>query len=638
MPTISLDVETTKAPKHQPWIKGALLVAVGIVDEAGRKRTWLFNHDDIPSDNPPQKQMIREIQEEINNASRIVGANIKFDLSWLRALGISFDHCEIWCTQVTEYLLRGCLTGDLSLAALSTKYGIAAKKDLVKSYWDAGYETTEIPLGVLLPYLEQDCYNALSIFQHQVPQVMALGQWNLHVIEMEAIKVLSELETNGLKFNKELAEQTAEAMRQRLAVIDALIKVNFTWDVNLDSTIELSAALFGGVVKRDGKEWVSRELKYETKYYERNCVVETKVAGLFTPMKDARLKSREGYYSTDKSVINRLGTRGKKNLKELKVLLIERSQVTKTLETLVGQQEGSGLIAKVQEDGCIHGKYNQSVTKTGRLSSSDPNQQNLPREGKSVIKQCIVPRHDWIADADASQIEWRAAAVLSQDRIMLIEINGGIDPHRENAILLFGVSPDDPNFTEIRNLAKIITFRLLYGSTAKGFYYDADMPRKTEKEWQLIIDKFYEKYQGLKAWQDRNMAQVLERNGVLLSVTGRYFHISQDKKGFKRRNVCNYPVQAFATADIMKLVMVMAYRYMKKANFKSLLIGQVHDSLVFDAVEEELPLLSGMMKRIFKSLPSKLGGLFNIVVNVPLTGDFKIGRNYGEMKKWDGGK
>lgn len=635
MTTIGLDVETTSIPIHHPWMKGALLVAVGIATEDGNTHTWVFNHDELRSSDTDQRHKINEIQAMISEADRIVGHNLKFDLNWLRYTGIEFDHCKLWCTQVTEYLLRCQRIGNMTLHDLSVQYLNVDKKDRVETFWDAGYETTEIPLNILIPYLEQDCINALAIYQRQAKRVQEENMSALVALKNEEVRTLSAIECNGMKWDTEVATKHTVAMREEIEHLnDELIHL-FGWDVNLDSNDELSVALYGGDLKRDGLEWVTRELKYETKYYQRKCVVTEPLAGVgFKPPEDDNTK-REGYYSTSKQTIKRL-TANTSQLRKIKKLLLERSKVNKALATLAGkdEQQGKGLVNKVQEDGCLHPQYTQTVTVTGRLSSRDPNGQNLPRKGTSPIKQAIIPRHDWIVNADLAQIEWRAAAFLSQDPVMIREILGNIDCHADNAINFFGVKPEDKNFDEIRTIAKIMTFRLLYGGSAYGFYMDQQMPNYSQNRWKEIVSAFRAKYKVLVAWQEENLRKVSLSKGKLINPTGRQFDIELTPKGYNRRQVCNYPVQSFATADITPLAMTIIHKKMREAGAKSLLIGQVHDSIIFDAVDDEVGRIAKLCISVFESLPKYIEQLWGFKFNVPLTGDIEYGKSYGALKKY----
>ncbi|MCK4822199.1 hypothetical protein KA005_40930, partial [bacterium] len=586
MKTIGLDVETSKSPYLHPWQDEAFLVAVGIVNEAGVTKTWVFNHSEVePRD---QRVMIREIQEEISKADRIVGHNLKFDLNWMRKIGIVFDDCKLFCTQVAEFIITGQQIGKLSLDDLSKKYLDVNKIDRVKPFWEAGWETSDIPINILLPYLEQDCINTLAIFQRQTPIIIEQEQENLIRIEMESTHILSAIECNGMKFNVVVAQAAADDMRAKLDKMDFDLRDAFDFDIRLGSKQELSAALFGGIIKRDGKEYFPRKLKaYLTakemcplEYKSRKCVVETQLSGMgFVPGKGSQLKSK-GYFSVDKTNIAQLVGKNKKQ-KLVKKLLTERSSLAQALSSLAGKNEDDdkGLIRKVQGDGRIHSQYNQTVAKTGRLSSKDPNGQNLPREGTSPIKEAIEPEFDFILAGDLSQVEWRAAAFMSQDPVMLAEIAAGVDPHRENAITVFEADPADEGskkFKEIRTVAKIVTFRLLYGGSAFGFWIDSKMPNYSKKRWEAIVEKFYSKYRGLKAWQDTNISTVYKNGGWMVNPTGRIFWFSKDTKGYDIRQIKNYPVQSLATADFMKLAMCIIYKKFIAAGYKSKIIAQVH--------------------------------------------------------------
>lgn len=637
MKTIGIDVETTREPFMHPWQDAAFLVAVGMCKEDGSLKTWVFNHNEIePRD---QQEMIKEIQAEISTAGRLVGHNLKFDLNWLRKINIDFSHCKLYCTQVAEYLLRGQRIGKLKLSDLSKKYLKAQKIDRVKTFWDAGYETTDIPLNILLPYLEQDCINALAIFQKQTPLILERDMGALVKIQCETTRILSEIEYNGMKFNVERAQRAADDMAIRLEKIDWELTDALDFQYNLNSNDELSVALFGGEIKREGTEWVTRKLKDSTKYYERKCIVKEKRNGMrFKAPKGSELK-KAGYYATDKGTISQLVCKTNAQ-KKVKKFLIERSQLTKALSTLIGKnpKDDKGLINKVQVDGRIHSQYNQTVARTGRLSSKDPNGQNLPREGTSPIKESIEPEYDYIAGADLGQVEWRVAAFQSQDPIMLNEINNGVDPHRENAISVFGANPEDEHtkkFKEIRTIAKIVTFRLLYGGSAFGFWADPKMPNFSKKQWENIVDKFYKKYSGLKAWQDDNISQVYRNGGWLQSVTGRIFHFDQGAKGYEIRQIKNYPVQAMATADIMPLAMCIIYKKFKELKLKSKIIGQVHDSLIFDTISEELPIIAKLCTDVFNNLPAYIEMVWKFEFNVPLGGDVEYGKDYGHLEEYE---
>ena len=659
MRTISVDVETTAIPVFKPWQKGAFLVSVGMVDEYGFRKIWVFNHDEITGDvATDQIDMVQEIQAEFDKSTRIVGHNLKFDLAWLRKVGLDYSNLRLYCTQVVEYLIECQQKIGYHLNDCCERRGISTKIDLVKKYWEAGYNTNEIPLRILNPYLEQDCVSTLALYQKQVPLIKQHGLAHLVQVQMECLRVLAEIEWNGMYINQEVAAVFVEDFRKKFSRIDTKLQRLFGWDVNFNSGDELSVALFGGVLKRDCKETyvTTKNVSYKepytytykdgrtaTKYKtrklpmfiskQRNSTEEVIKKGVgFKPEKGTELK-KKGYFQTGKEVIKRLTAGKDTNLKQIKTLLQERSVVGKVLETFAGKVDDGdkGLLNKIQEDGCIHSQYNQTIARTGRLTSSDPNGQNLPRKGTSPIKQIIYPRHDFIVVPDLSQLEWRVAAHLSRDEQMMHEIATGTDAHLDNAIKFFG----DAKF---RQDAKIFTFRMIYGGSAYSFYMDPKMPNFSKKKWEGIVNAFYQKYQGLKLWQDKNVNHVF-KHGCLISPTGRILKFRKVESWdgtmqYKPTHIKNYPVQSLATADIMPLAMSTIYRKIHD-NFKSLIIGQVHDSLVFDSPKEEVRPLSELCVDVFEDLPNLIKKTWGFDFIVPLTGEVEVGLNYGELKEYN---
>lgn len=370
--TISLDVETSKIPYFHPWQSEAFFVSLGITDESGVKKTWVFNHDEVETFD--QRTNINEIQKEIDKSYRIVGQNLKFDLNWLRFLGIDFSKQKLYCTKIAEYLIRGQDRIGYSLNDICKRYGLKQKIDRVKLFWEAGYQTSEIPINILNPYLEQDCISTLAVYQRQIPLIKKYGLSNLLAVHNETQRVLSDIEFNGMHADGDAAVGFSIELSEKLSAIESRLQQLFDWDVNLSSNDEMSVALFGGTLKRDGEEEVERILKSgKIKKYTRKCVIKTEMKGAgFKPLPNSETK-KEGYYQTSKNIINQLKGRTKVQREILK-LLLNRSVTAKALETFTGKDDGGlkGLINKIQSDGCIHPQYNQTVTKTGRLSSKDP--------------------------------------------------------------------------------------------------------------------------------------------------------------------------------------------------------------------------------------------------------------------------
>lgn len=658
--TIGLDVECSKIPRHKPWIDGAFLVNVGIVDQTGWRKTWVFLHDDVEDIN--RDVCVKEMQEEINKSSRIVGHFLKFDLTWLNDLGIDYSHCKLWCTGIAEYLISGQKKQNYTLDAISKRRGMSPKIDRVKVYWNAGYETDEIPLHILNPYLEQDCFNALAIFQRQVKDVKDKGLNSIVALQQELCRVLTDIEWNGMSTNPDRIEQFIGELTEQLKVCEFELLDLLGENINLGSGDELSAALFGGILKHECTEHYvdTRNVKYKEPYtfrYKsgrevikyrtrtlkelvvktRKGVEERKIKGVgFKPAKNSELK-KKGYYETNKDALMRMKGNNKRQ-KRIRILLEDRSKMAKALESLQGKGEGTGLLHKVRADGCIHGSFNQTVTSTGRLSSTSPNLQNQPRKKTSPIKKIFVPRYPgWvIGNGDLSQLEWRVAACLAHDQVAIKEILENQDYHRDNAIKFFGADPNLPNnhpdFEPHRTNAKVLGFRLLYGGTEWGMYLDAKMPNKKIEEWRKIVSDYWRKYWGIKNWQNRNIQHVYE-HGFLKSPSGRILTFPPGKKGeeFLESAIKNYPVQSFATADIMPLAMVAIKRRMEQAGLKALMICQVHDSIVFDLPAEEVEELGTIVIETFQDLPRLIEQYWGYKFCVPLTGEFDYGQSYGEL-------
>jgi DNA polymerase I-like protein with 3'-5' exonuclease and polymerase domains len=238
-----------------------------------------------------------------------------------------------------------------------------------------------------------------------------------------------------------------------------------------------------------------------------------------------------------------------------------------------------------------------------------------------------------ILDIDASQLEWRVAAELSQDTVMIQEIIDGIDIHTDNAINFFG----DIKF---RQDAKIFSFRLLYGGTSYAFFMDNKMPSFSLKKWDGIVEAFYSKYKGLYQWQNNNYALVC-RQGWYSAFTGRRwsFEPKRQRDGsflYSRPSVCNYIVQGVSTGDIMPLVMVIVYKRLSNLNLLQdvKIINQVHDSIIFDLPSKHIDSVVALTSDIFTHIPKHVKDYWGYDWIVPMASDAKYGINWGDMTKY----
>lgn len=266
------------------------------------------------------------------------------------------------------------------------------------------------------------------------------------------------------------------------------------------------------------------------------------------------------------------------------------------------------------------------------------NGQNFPRNGTSPIKTFFKSKQGVIINLDLAQIEWRIAAELSRDPVMLHELDTGLDIHADNAIRFFDAGQYErgsKEFKKVRTAAKTMSFRLLYGGSAEGFYRDQRMPDYSLKRWREIVNAFYAKYQGLKRWQDEN-AQIAAARGYLRNPSGRVLTFDEEvHNGIESvdvKQVKNYPVQS-ASSDIMYLGMVKFIERVAELGLKANLILQVHDSMVWDCPVEEAETLCREGIKLFRSLPQLAKEYFGWDIVVPLTGDCEVGYDYGNTKE-----
>lgn len=695
MKIVGFDVETSMKPVMFPYQKDAYLSTVGIYNLDGTYREWIINHDEAPDDNDVARN-IKEIKAELESCDLVVGHNIKFDLLWVKAIGVDIHKFKVWDTMVTHYIQRGQRFNkrELSLEELSIYWGIPPKIDKVKQYWESGVNTAQIPLHILMPYLKQDCMNTLSIYKHQNDLMLKEKyQRKLILLHNEVAKELTDIEWNGMQVDEGLLAEFIDEFQEKQEFVYSKLRdlmsfyngVDCMKHVDFDKAKHLSAALFGGIIQYDGIETVEYERwavrKVDTgevyksgarvgqpvlrneRYKEpatrtRKCTIEKTLPGckLKPPKGSEQTDSDDnltGYYSTDKNNIPMLFKGANLKQKAILAWLEERSNVKKIMETFRGKKGNKGLVTKVMADGRVHPHYNQTITKTGRLSSSDPNGQNFPREGTSPLKKIFVSRHGkrgYILVADLAQLEWRVAACLSQDPVAIDEIQRCLDYHTENAIKLFGSK-------KFRQDAKVLGFRLLYGGTPYAFFMDTKMPDKTLQEWDKIVELYYSKYHKLNDWQVdlfRWVGQNVEVEplpsggeivwGTYVSPTGRKYKFRQQpiKKmrgalGFKDTQVKNFQVQGTATGDIMPLAMVVIKKRLRDLQSKGQLlnvvdIGQVHDSILFDCTKEEVRQMADLCIQVYEDLPFLIAKWFGCQWNVPLTGDCAVGSDYGKKE------
>jgi DNA polymerase I-like protein with 3'-5' exonuclease and polymerase domains len=375
-----LDVETTISNKGNPFDQTNKLVCVGVkwnIKGNSWKSTIFYDNFD-------------SLQEIINRADLIVGFNIKFDLHWLRRIGIDISKIKVWDCQLAEFILSNQQNKYPSLDGAAEKYGFDKKLDIVKTeYWDKGIDTDQIPRNILSDYLNQDLILTEQVYLKQVEQFKSNGLLPLFRLQCADLLVLEEMEYNGIYFNTEKARKHAGEIELELDVIrKELSKFTNNIAINLNSNDHVSCLIYGGSICVDDKipigVFKSGDKKGQVKY--KNIVKEYPLPRLVEPLKGTETKkSVEGrqYWEVNETVLRKLKLN--KQAKVVVDLLNKYSELEKLRGTYLNGY--SDLIDTMNwPANMLHGVLNQCVAVTGRLSSSRPNLQNTDPKTKIYME------------------------------------------------------------------------------------------------------------------------------------------------------------------------------------------------------------------------------------------------------------
>ena len=372
-------------------------------------------------------------------------------------------------------------------------------------------------------------------------------------------------------------------------------------------------------VKKDGNLYSkpSRCVHCNTSGYLFNNT--NTIAGLKFTAPTAKWVSNSGF-TTNKSYLDILRNVAKKNDLTDAVNFLTDLQRLSALDTYLSSFV-EGINTYVKPDGMLHVRLLQHRTSTGRFSGADPNMQNMPRGGTFPVKKVFVSRWEGgkILEADFAQLEFRAAAYLSQDKVAMDEVSTGFDVHSYTSQVI-----SDAGQPTSRQDAKAHTFAPLYGATGFG-------RTKAEAEY---YEHFTEKYKGIKAWHSRLAKEALE-TGMITTPSGRQFvfpDVERKRNGTVTyfTQIKNYPVQSFATADIVPLVLMHIDKQLD--NIQSCVVNTVHDSIVIDVHPNERVMVLNIIRNTNETLINLINLTFKIDFNVPLLLEAKIGDNWLDTK------
>jgi DNA polymerase I-like protein with 3'-5' exonuclease and polymerase domains len=378
-------------------------------------------------------------------------------------------------------------------------------------------------------------------------------------------------------------------------------------------------------IKKDGTRWKNPTKCKSCSGKGYTLIPLHKIAGLHMNPRDVLDVSANGF-ATDKTTLIRLLGVAKHNGNERAVKFLTSAVRLNAVDVYLSSFVG-GIQRNTRSNRLLHPKFNQCVTRTTRLSSSDPNFQNQPRGSTFPVRAVVVSRFEngKIMQADYSQLEFRVAAQLCGDEKMLKDILEGQDVHKYTASIIFDKAEADVTKEE-RTAAKAHTFKPLYG----GF---SGTPRE-----MAYYKAFVEKYPKLGAWHADLQTEAIS-HGIVRLYTGQQFAFPDTKRlssgaATNAPSIKNYPVQGVAGGCIVPLALVDLYNKLKDSKSKSLIINTVHDSVVVDIYPGEELQVANMMYDSMTQVSQKFEELYNVKWSVPLEVDLEIGNNWLNMKNY----
>ncbi len=517
--------------------------------------------------------------------------NAKFDLQVLHAAGLDLLRpmaagllkCRIVDTMIAAWLISSDKTEGTGKSSYSLEKLAETKLHLTGTEYDAivpkGGIFADLDLETATPYAAEDADFTLALWNLFAPQLESAKLTQLFTtVEMPVLPILALMELEGIRITKEALDSYKTELTAQIAVTEKQIYELAGEEFNIASPKQLGTILFEKLGLKAGK------------------------------------KTKTGY-STDTNVLEDL-----RNDHPIAGKILEYRSLTKLLSTYV-----ETLPAMTDENSRIHTSFMQTGTATGRLSSRDPNLQNIPvrdEAGRRIRSAFVAPEGRSLVSADYSQIELVILAHLSEDTNMCAAFNGGTDIHRATAALLFGVEPAAVT-PDMRRTAKTINFGVIYGMSAFRLSNELGIPRSTA---QNFITTYFATYSGINAFKQETIRKA-EETGSVETILGRRRTITNInsrnavvKQGAERMAV-NTPIQGSA-ADIVKLAMIEVYRALLRGFPTARMLLQVHDEIIVECDEKDAPAVAELMQRTMESIAQ---------LNVPLRVSTEYGKAWGEF-------
>ena len=529
-------------------------------------------------------ELLKKFQVYFEDRSkRKIGQNLKFDIAVLKWYEIDVQE-PMFDTMIAHYLIEPDLRHGMDyLANTYLNYKPITYDELTEKSRRGQLNLREIQknnIQKLVDYACEDADITLQLKEMLEPRLREAEVWDLFSsMEIPLMRVLADMEAQGVKLDIDTLKKYSTELGREIKRIEEDIFDMADFKFNVGSPKQLGEVLFE-----------------KLKITDKPKLTKTK------------------QYSTSEDVLQKLS-----NKHPIVNKILDYRSLTKLKSTYV-----DNLPALINErDQRLHTSYMQTVAATGRLSSQNPNLQNIPiRTDKGrEIRKAFVPRNEnfTLLAADYSQIELRIIAELSNDKGMTEAFKNGLDIHAATASKVYGVGLKDVT-PDMRRNAKTVNFGIVYGISAFGLSERLNIPRGEAKD---IIDAYFTQYAGVKKYMDGSIAFAKE-HGYVKTIMGRRRYLRDINssnsvvRGFAERNAINAPIQG-SSADMIKIAMIMIFEEFNKQQLRSKMILQVHDELVFDAHKEELDIIQPLIEDKMKNA---------IKMSVPLEVEMNTGENW----------
>jgi len=674
----TIDVENTitirdKKKYMDPYEASNELVMVGLLTETGEERRVFFNHNEREA--TPHGHAI--VQQRLDKTTLLIGHNLQHDLPWLWESGFKYDGL-VYDTMIAAYLLLRGQKAPLNLKACGERFNLTTlKQDTMDEYFSNGTSVADIPADELDEYLSYDLHTTQEL--RNVLDVEYMKDENkalTSVLDLtnETSKCLSKMNMIGVKVDPDVLEEVRVEFQTELDAITKSLNTQIKslmgdMPVNLNSPEQMSQVIYGRkpidkkvwadindpdlkkeewditidnyteVVHKKRMEQCPKckgsgqtfKTKVDGSLYKRsnkcvNCegkgyiLFDTKAkAGLRFRAPNAKWMKADGFSTgKDDLLVLHSASKDKGMVEAEKFLsnLMRLNAVTSYLGTYV-----KGIEAGTRSDGLLHVNLTQTITSTGRFSGRQPNMQNMPRGNTFPVKRVFISRWEGgkIMEADFAQLEFRAAAFLSGDPIAIEEVENGFDVHSYTAKVI-----TDAGEPTTRQAAKEHTFAPLYGATGYG----------RTKAVAAYYTHFIDKYKGIAKWHKRLGDEAIN-TGKIQTPSGREFafpDVTRRANGSVTyfTNIKNYPVQSFATADIVPAVLLEVHKRLEP--YHSCIVNSVHDSVVIDIHPDEVQIVLDIIKEVNYIIKDVVQSKLHVDMDVPLLLESKLGNNWLEQE------